>query len=249
MESINNITQEKFEKIESYLDGSMPAEARVLFEKELSENPGLKQQAEDIRWLLTNVEASALLEKLDEFHKEIPDVEEKPAVSKKETKTISIKKFIYWTATAAVFVFGFFWAVQNSSTPEKLFAKHFTPDPGLPTTMSSVTEYNFYEGMVDYKQKNYQTALEKWEPILKEKPENDTLNYFIGVTHLVLGDAQKALEYMDYPLESENSIFKEDAVYYKALALLKNDEKTKALALLEQYPSERNNTLISDLKK
>lgn len=242
MKTLDHIPQELFEKIEAYLNHSLPASEGEVFAAEIERNPALKQQVQEVQDLITAVEMASLNEKLDIFHQELkPDSDKKSGFQN--------VKIFYWAAACGVIVFGLYFFLQNSNSPEKLFAKHYSPDPGLPTTMSTVDNYTFYDGMVDYKLKKYQEALEKWHPLLQQKPYNDTLNYFVGVTYLALGDTEKALPYIDASLQTNESIFKDDAAFYKALILIKNNEAEAAKKLLKENPSERAQTLLGDLKE
>lgn len=245
MNTINNITQETLETIESYLDNSMSGAERELFEKTMASDLKLKQQVEDVKNLLQGIEAGALKYKLEDFHNEMESPVKK--ANKKTPKIISLKTISYIAAASVVLLFGIFMFMNNSTPSEKLFAKHFIPDPGLPTTMSSTDEYNFYDGLVDYKRKNYQTAIQKWENLLKQKPQNDTLNYFIGVAYLAEGNTQKSLFYLEQSQQFGESIFKEDAVFYQALAKVKEGNIEEAKKTLKTLPSEKNNRLLLDL--
>lgn len=170
--------------------------------------------------------------------------------SKTSKKIIRIPRVVYWAAACAAAVLVIVFFTQNTkSSPERLFAKHFSPDPGLPTTMSSTKQYDFYDGMVNYKLEEYQIALKKWEPLLKQHPKNDTLNYFVGVAYLALGNSEKALPYLNTVLNETTGIFKEDAVHYKIMALLKEGKNTEAIKLLQTHPSDKNNKILLELKE
>jgi len=60
--------------------------------------------------------------------------------------------------------------------------EYFKPDAGLITSMGGNENYEFYRGMVDYKQGNYKAAISRWKDQLKLKKDNDTLNFYIGVS-------------------------------------------------------------------
>ena len=138
--------------------------------------------------------------------------------------------------------------LNSGSENEKLFAKHFSPDPGLPTTMSTSLNYEFFDAMVNYKREEYDIAITKWERLLQDQSKNDTLNYFLGVSYLAKGDTQLADEFLQKIADHPESIFSRDAVHYRALALLKKGETEKAIQLLESNPSERNSDLLRDLR-
>jgi tetratricopeptide (TPR) repeat protein len=141
-----------------------------------------------------------------------------------------------------------YWLMGKNSS-ERIFAENFKPDVGLPLKMDNASAHAFYEGMLDYKQENYEGAIEKWQVLLWEKPQNDTLNYFLGVSHLALGNAAKAIEYLENQERYRQSIFKDDAAWYTALAKIKEGGLEEARGFLQKYPSTRNAKLLDELNK
>ncbi|PVW17356.1 tetratricopeptide repeat protein [Marixanthomonas spongiae] len=245
-----NITQAEFEKIERYITNKMSAEEQKQFVDSLSNDPSLQQKVNEVRTLIDGVEASALKDKLDDFHKELPQTHSK-VVNKGELiqKPKRSKMPLYAIAAVLVVIFGILWFYNSSDPNEKLFAQHFTPDPGLPTTMSTTNNYTFFDGMVDYKQQNYKTAIEKWKPLLSEKPENDTLNYFLGVAYLAEKNEKEAIEYLREVSKIQSSMFLQESYYYLGLAFLKNGEIEKAKTNFEKSNTKESQTLLKELKK
>jgi tetratricopeptide (TPR) repeat protein len=135
----------------------------------------------------------------------------------------------YAIAASAVILLGIFWVFNPSNSNEKLYNDYFSVDPGLPTTMGSNDGYSFYDGMVNYKRKEYDEALEKWKLLLPQKNDNDTLNYFIGVTYLAKGNTEEAIPFLEKVTAQMESMFLEDSYFYLGLSNLKNDNKEKAI--------------------
>lgn len=236
----NNIPEQTFETIERYLLKQMTTEESANFEASLETDTTLQQQVSEVKNLIRGIEKVSLEEKMEEFHSEI------------ETNTLINKKTssFYRYAIAAVFVgaIGLFFFFNQQSTNEKLFAKHFTPDPGLPTTMSTSDNYAFYEAMVFYKAQDYNTAIKKWELIKTKKPVNDTLNYFLGVANLAYGNGEIAIDYLNIAIANGKSVFSTDAKTYKALALLKVDDTEGAIAILQEVNTPKAKELLLVLK-
>lgn len=139
--------------------------------------------------------------------------------------------------------------MDNSSTSEEIFAKNFKPDVGLPLKMGTVGTYGFYEGMLDYKQENYKEAIAKWQILLEENPDSDTLNYFLGVANLALGNGDESLEYLQNQERFQQGMFKEDAAFYAALAKIKDGKFEEAKVFLKNNPSTKNTSLLKELEK
>ncbi len=85
----------------------------------------------------------------------------------------------------------FAWIYINRKTgPEQLFAKYYSADPSLITTMGGSDEYNFNKAMINYKTGKYKEAAYEWEALISLQAANDTLLYFTASAYL----AQKKLK-------------------------------------------------------
>ncbi len=219
----SNFTPELLEAVERYDNGSMTQEERISFENQLKDID-FKALVEDIRMTLLSIETQALKERLDEFHKEIP--ENRP-VEKSTTKVRFLSFSKIAIAAGIIIALGMFWMFSGSSN-DKLYSKHFKPDPGLPTAMSSSDNFAFYDAMVNYKRGDYKTAIQKWEQLEKKAPQNDTLSYFLGVANLADKNADQAITYLHKTVQNPKSVFVKDANYYLGMAYLKKDNTEDA---------------------
>lgn len=248
MSKEHNISQEEFERIENYLDGSMPALERSRFELDLQENSLLRDRLEEVKSLRLGIESAVLKEQLEGFHSELGG-----SPSKYDSESLlptfnSRRKRIRWIAAASIIILiGAFFLRGMESSTEKLFAKHFVPDPGLATHMGSSDNFEFYDGMVDYKQGKYSQAIDKWNKLVISKPNNDTLTYFIGVAHLAAGDEKEAIRMLkDLSTTSGNS-FENETLYYLGLAYLKSDDTEEAKKYLTFSSTESAKRILSEL--
>lgn len=222
----------------------MSKEERQDFEQRLQNDAEFKTLVDDIQTLLLGVETQALKEKLNDYHKELPIQME----TKKETFKLRQYNFMK-IAAAAVFVIavGCFWFLNGSSN-ERLYDDYFTADPGLPTTMSSTDNYEFFDAMVNYKQGDYKKAISKWEVLEEKAPDNDTINYFLGVAYLADKNEAQAISYLNKTVNASKSVFMEDAHYYLGLAYLKSDQIEKAKQSFQKSSSEKSKDIINELK-
>ncbi len=239
----NDISQQDLERIELYLDRSMPDLEKNTFENELQTNDTLKQKVEEVQLLLEAIETQSLKEKLDEFHSG-QDLTPIKSIAKSKTTPL----FLYAIAASIVILIsvGGFW-VMNQNSNQKLYSKYFNPDPGLPTTMSASNNFEFYDAMVNYKQEEYSIAINKWSELHDTAPENDTLNYFIGVSYLANKNAEKAISYLETVAQNPESTFNNDAYYYLGLAYLKIDNLEFAKKYLTFSRTDNSKTLLSEL--
>ncbi|UJP65911.1 tetratricopeptide repeat protein [Mongoliitalea daihaiensis] len=240
-----NISQEEFEQIESYILGTLNEQDRELFEVALQSDPILEAKLQEVKGLMEALEEGAFRASLEEFHQEIePDV----GIEK------SVKSLSPWIMGAAaaimLLILAAGWVLYpRESHYEKLFAMYYQEDPGLITAMSSESDYEFDRAMVDYKSGNYQEAISRWESLIQYKPENDTIQYFLGVSHLALKKADPAIFYFDAVATNENSQFQKDAVWYLALAYVLGGKEDRAVEVLRQTQDPQAIELLKELTK
>ncbi|WP_178987700.1 tetratricopeptide repeat protein [Winogradskyella schleiferi] len=241
---LQHITQEELEYIEKYLNGNLDPLDLKQFEQRLQTEAEFKSKVEDIKTVLTGIETQALKEQLDIFHEDIDNVSNPPEKEDTKVHTLNWKRLL--VAAALIITAGSFWFLGGNSN-ERLYANYFTPDPGLPTTMGSSDNYDFYEAMVNYKQGDYKTAIAKWETLQKAKPNNDTLNYFIGVAYLANKNEEIAIPLLEGVAQNSEFALINDAHYYLGLAYLKADNVEKAKASLQKSNVENSKALLSEL--
>lgn len=219
----DHIDQELFEQIEAYLLDSMTTEERSRFETQLAADPSLQKELELQRQLLAIVSVESF------------NAAPKPAPTQ-TAKIRSISKW-YWAAAAVLIFISGFWFFQNqTATPQKLANQYFSPDPGLPVTMSSSSQYQLYDGMVSYKEADYEKAIAIWKSIATTNRQSDTLQYFIGVAYLNRDQYNDALQQL-LPLAEGNSKWKEKASWYLSITYLKLNQPQKAQKWLQTIPS------------
>ncbi len=243
-----NQSQEEFERIDRYLTGLMNKEERSEFEKVLTEDSLLTQRVEEARILFQAVEEQSLRNKLDDFHEEIAS---KPGVIKSIEPAIrsafGYKKYAI-AASLALLIGVAAWLIPGQkSENEKLFAHHFIPDPGLITPMSTTSNYEFFRGMVDYKQGKYELAIDRWNPLIDQKPENDTLNYYLGVSYLAKGESEKAIDFLLKAIHHSNSVFINEAWYYLGLAQLKEGNPEDAISSFKKSDLENSKLILNEI--
>ena len=247
MKSEIEISPYEWETIESYLDQILVLKEESFLSEKMNQIPNINEKIAYVKQVREEIEDSIRHSKIKEFHNHISD-EKDSEIKIPARKRIKSSAIWYSAAAMLLVLFGIFWMMDKGNSSEKIFAENFKPDIGLPLKMGAENSYGFYEGMVDYKQENYKEAILKWNVLLKKNPENDTLNYFLGVAHLALGEADSSLEYLQNQELFRDGMFKEDAAYYAALAKIKKGKLEEAKVLLTKNVSERNEKLLYVLK-
>lgn len=235
----NTNTQSTQELIDSYLLGTLDVAALSAFKVRMANSPEFTAEVEKQKTLMRGVEKSALKNSLNQFHEEIEDLPEKSWL---------LRGWLALAASLLILLGVCTWAILNTeNSAEKVFAATFKPDPGLPTTMGTSSDYEFYYGMVRYKRKEYKEAILRWEPIYAANPENDTVVYFLGVANLANGNPRSAKKYLQSIEKRTESAFYEDILYYLALTFLKENRIDEAIATLEKIDTEQSSKLLAKL--
>lgn len=103
------------------------------------------------------------------------------------------------------------------------------------TDSVSQNSYSFFmtDGLKRYDGKDYQGAQVQFEKEIAVNPSNTKAVLYNAICALSLGDANKSILLLDKVLLDTSSPYYETAQWYKALALIKQNEKKKAKKLLE----------------
>ena len=243
--SQQNISKEQQETFERFLMGQMQEIEQIEFQEYLKDNPDEEVKFEDFKKLFYTIEEAGLKAKLDTFHKQLENNGQQKIIAKKPV--FNRNRYLMAASFAMLITLSGVLFFNRLSPNEKLYNEFFTPDPGLPTVMGENGDYSFYEAMVDYKQGNYDTAIAKWQGLHKLQASNDTLNYFLGTAFLSNGKAASAIPFLNNTLQYNQSVFHEDALYYLALAYLKEGKTDQAINILVSSKDERSKTLFQEL--
>lgn len=234
------IDQPLFEQIEAYLLNTMDASERRQFETAMSDDVQLRNEVNLQRKLVATVQTAF---PVDTAFRHI-HIQDSSTPARKMV-------FKWWMAAAAILLIAAVWFYQSTTlTPDKLFARYFYTDPGLPVAMSSTSEYSFYDGMVSYKEGNYDKAIEIWSRLKQDGLPTDTLQYFLGVASLNKNDYTSALQYLLPLTENKTGEWHDKAIWYLALTYLKTNNIPEALIRLKELPDDRQaQALLKELQK
>ncbi|WP_026451241.1 tetratricopeptide repeat protein [Aequorivita capsosiphonis] len=235
------LSQETQELIDNYLLGKLDDTQLVNFKERLKIDPEFFKMFEEQKAIARVVEEYNLRKSLDGYHAEIVEEPEKKWLT----------PGLFALAASILLLIGVSaWAIfYTGNSAQKVFSENFRPDPGLPTTMGTASQYEFYYGMVSYKRKEYTEAISRWEPLYAANPKNDTLVYFLGVANLANGNARQAENYLKLATKKTESAFYEDIQYYLALAYLKENKIKEATESLSKNSSTAGKKLLKQIKK
>ncbi len=136
---------------------------------------------------------------------------------------------------------------------EELYAQNAVPED-LPTTLRGNNEDSLLaKATALYNKKNYMAALPLLDSITRAKPGEAQLQLALGICYLQTNKFEMAISKFD-GLATGQSIYKYDAIAWKALAFLKQNKKEDCVAALKQIPAgaanyEKAEKLIKDLER
>ena len=212
MKDLEEISQQDFERIEKFIQKELSSEENDAFLNEMQKNPALSEEVERQRMLIRTVEAGALREELKSIAQ--------------KNRDIHVVSWKVWLSAAAAVVIALgmsYWFLRSDPDSGDLYAQYAKPDPGLAVPMSSDTQYDFYDAMVDYKNEQYELAIQKWQPQLLTDAKNDTLMYYIGACYFNLGKFSEAKDYYFMVRKNAGSTFYHKSGFYLALMAYKEN--------------------------
>ena len=230
-----------FEAIEAYVLDRMSGSERAAFEQRLTREPDLRAELELEREHIHAVELGGLARTL-----RVVAAEEHASHA---TGHRSWGRLLAYAASVAVLLCATIWWFARPPLHERLFAEHFTPEPGLPVTMGATDDPAFADAMVYYKEGRYAEAGTRWAPLLAQEPANDTLLFYTAMIDLANGETTSALTKLTTVSEGA-SIFQRRARWYLFLAYVQHDRTGDARALQLEEDSvygERAARILSQL--
>ncbi|MFV9551953.1 tetratricopeptide repeat protein [Algibacter sp. PT7-4] len=231
MEDHNNISQELLEIIERYLNGSLTIQELKDFNQllELDNDFKLKVEAIKAKHEKTTLKRHSL---------------EPEKKQQNKARLLNYKKITLGIAiTIAISSIWFFNTPQN----EKLYNKFFKPAPALQNIKNDAS--NFNDGMSNYKNGNYKTAINKWKVLQENKSKNDSLNYFLGVAYLASKNTIEAIPFLERAIEANDSFaFIDESYLYLGLAYLKEGNIKLAKKYLNSSETDTAKIIINELE-
>lgn len=235
--------------IENYLSGNMSEEEKRAFEKRISKEPELKKQVGDYTLLFKAIELKGMKDLLQDAKEELDQADDEAILPSKSKKLHFNGNWLLAASFLLLVGLGVGWFLNRPSLNERLYDSYFYKDIGLPTTMGATKNLEFTEAMTQYKLGNYEEAISVWKDLLRNSPQNDTLNYFVGAAHLVKKDINGAKGFLEKVILNDNTAFKKEAKFYLALIAVRQGDLKKAKVYLEQLDSSEASALLKEIQE
>lgn len=239
-----NISQEEWELIEVYLDNQLSKEQQIIVEQLKNTDPEFSNKIEHVSGLIAGIREAALIERMKVWHRNLDSDSEFSLPARKNL----FSKYLIAASIFLLLGLGTWWLLRPSPA-EQLFTQFYQPDPGLATVMAETNQYEFEKAMVEYKMGNYTKALKAWNLQLKQAPQNDTLQFFVGNALLALNKKAESIPHLEYVAKLPTSAFHKDACWYLGLVLLSEDKTEDAQYYIQQSNHEHKLSLLLKIKK
>lgn len=172
-----------------------------------------------------------------------------------------MKRIIAIAASLLIVAAGIWFFTRNRSSvdPNAVFARNYQPQQEVQRAKNIIATLESYglagaptdsdslrQALQLYEDGKYEDALALLNSLRQSHPENDTVQYYLGVIYMSRGLYAKAIELL-LPLSESASALKNDALWNLGLCYLKTesglDEAREAFTKLSQdneYPDHRS---------
>ncbi|MBS1752326.1 MAG: tetratricopeptide repeat protein [Bacteroidetes bacterium] len=248
---------DNFEKIESYLNGSMTPEEKGLFERELADNDELQQwfniystiNAEMYNAQKYSDQEAALKNTLSQLTEKYFNQQPTQVISLNR-KSSFIKTAMAVAAGLIVIFVTYFTFFNNNNSPTQLANRYVKNElTHLSQTMDGAKD-SLQQGIAAYNNKEYKKALQLFEAVYTAHPGNSDALRYAGTVYLINKDYDKALRAFD-ELALKTELFSNAGPFLKAVTLLQRNSKgdKDAAKLLLQNVVKENQEGSSEAKQ
>lgn len=227
------MNEQDLELYEAYLDNSLDTQAKTDFEARLTTDVTFKTNFENYRESV-NFLTEKFSDQKDQlaFEKNLEKISSAHFVEK---STTSFKTEIWKYAAAIVLlvsVGAYFLLDQNH--PQY---KDFTNTTNIALVQRSGGEATAKKAENAFNNKNFQKATSYLSELLSKDPDNQELLLYRGIAQIETDSFTKAYQDLD-KVAAGTSVFKNEALWYKALGLLKQEKYDDCKMILVNIPAE-----------
>jgi len=233
-----------YEIISQYLDGELTGEALAAFEKQMQENEKLAREVNIYRTI--EADQSFVIKNKTEKEKLAASLAKLNGdfFKKNEAKVIGINRWWYAAAAfAAAIVFILIVRPFEAETfdNEKLFAYYAKDVESLSAAeRGSNNDTLLLQAVNLFNKKDYAQSLPLLKSVLAGKPNETDIIVATGICYLQTNQYDSAIKVFD-EVANVNTVYKNLAIWYKALVLLKENKPEDCYRVLETLPPEADN--------
>lgn len=230
------------EQIEKFLGGELSQEELQSFDLRLKSDKAFADTFAIYKTIDTEMsetaDETALRDNLSEFSQKYFDKEESAKVI-----PLNTAKKKWWLYAAAAVITGLLiikpWK-ENILSNEQLYAQYAVPVE-LPAIVRGANDDSLLVKATNFYNKvKYSAALILLDSIVKQRPTEAQLQLALGICFVETGRYDSAINRFD-SLAVKESVYKYEALKWKALTFLKQGKKEACIDVLKQIPADAAN--------
>lgn len=227
---------EYFEYIDAYFQNQLNDSERKEFEQRCVDDMAF---ADDVAFYVSSRAAikDVLLEQKKAEWAQLPVKEEaEPSTSSEApVKSINYKRWILYAAAACLILAVISYSLFSTDSPQQLADKYVNNNLASISQTMDASRDSTQLGIAAYNKKDYQLATQLFSDVYNRNPQNTEALRYLGQTHLVVGDYEKAIQSFDELAQTKS--YSNPGLFLKAITLMKRNtgtDKEVARNLLQQ---------------
>ena len=218
------------------MEGRMSADEKSAFEVRLLVEPELNEEFASYRKILNGLRdlgSDKVREKLRMIDKDLD------APKRKGVKPL----WLWSTMSVAALLCLIFLIKHNGSEP----LIPLPQEEGLPVSMGPLNDkVEFSNSMQLFKSGNFSEAFAGFNGCLVEMPENDTLQYYMAFSQMMLEEYDQSILRFQKVLEYDSSVYLKKTRYFLAYSYYQKSMFAEARKTLEPLISDKTNPFKSE---
>lgn len=133
----------------------------------------------------------------------------------------------------------YFMNADKPVTNENLFRIYYQPDAALLIRGQSEDKM-LIEGFQKYETRDYTAALELFNKILEQDPNNIPVQFYAGISSIETGKYRNALKPFNNIVNQNQNLYQDKAKWYAGLCYLKLNENDKAYDIFKEISNSNS---------
>ena len=229
-----------YDIINDYVCGELNGEALLAFEKELQTNESLAKEVAIFKTIQDELGSQFKNKSESENLKQTLGKLNETYFEKPKAKVVSMKKIIIGIIAVAAAVLLFFMLKPSNNNYDKaaIYASAIKDVEPISNTVRGIgIDDDIEKAKLLYNAKNYTEALPKLKAIVEKKKEETELTMALGVCYLKTNKLDSAFTVFD-SIAQGITVYKYNAILYKALIYFKQNNTVACKALLKLIPED-----------
>jgi len=216
--------------IQKYLDHDLPDKDMRRFEADLETSPELQADLglyQEIDEALADTDVLSFRDQLTDLRKE---KQKSTGVGKVPIRFTKPWHYAVTAAVALILAIGLASILDRPLSNQDLLKKYYKPYEValMNRSNNSVLELKITSARLAYQLGEYEKAIELFESVLEEQPNDAGVNLYNGISHYELDNLNKAQASLHKVIEHNDNLYIEPAEWYLGLCYVALDDNERA---------------------